>query len=453
MAAPKESRTGAGDATTENPWIISRAGVPVTAGNGVPVPTGNGPAARYEFRAAAEWAEFGAVIDMAYGGHPHSPAHSAVVGALFESKRSLVACYGGRPCATFAGYALEMTLPGGPAPVAGIGYVAVAPPHRRRGLMRELLRQALTALHEERGEPVAVLHSTEPGIYGRFGFGLASQAVELSVPPEARAFTQESDGDGLTPDVLAPEDGRAAVAAVYDACVPERPGMLRRDAAWQRRAVEDEPASRNGAGRLLCLLASGPGGEPRGYALYRLRPAWQRSRPRYELTVRELFARDPAAYAFLWRALLDTDLAGTVRAQTRPVDDPLLALLDDPRSAAPTLRDQLYARAVDLDRALTARTYSAPVDVVLEVSDAMCPWNAGRWQLTADADGFAECTRTGASADLALTAREIGAVLLGGGSLVQLAHAGRVAELRPGALRAASAAFRHDPAPFCPMAF
>ncbi|MFD7663153.1 GNAT family N-acetyltransferase [Streptomyces sp. NPDC059788] len=424
--------------------MISRAAAPTGRGGG--------GEAEYAFRAAGEWAEFGAVLDLAYGGHPHSPAHSAVVGAVFEPKRSLVACYGGRPCATLAGYALEMTLPGGPAPVAGIGYVAVAPPHRRRGLMRELVRRALTALHEERGEPVAVLHSTEPGIYGRFGFGPASQVVELSVPPEARAFTGEVDTSGLTLDVGSPEDARAAVADVYRACLHQRPGLLHRDAAWQRRAVEDEPERRHGAGRLLCMVVSGPDGEPRGYALYRLRPHWERSRPRYALSVREVFGRDPAAYAFVWRSLLDTDLAGTVSATTRPVDDPLLALLDDPRSAAPTVRDQLYARAVDLDRALTARTYSAPLDVVLEVRDAMCPWNAGRWRLTA-ADGGAECTRTGAAADLALSAREIGAVLLGGGSLVQLAHAGRVAELRAGALRAASAAFRHDPAPFCPTAF
>ncbi|MEV5593912.1 GNAT family N-acetyltransferase [Streptomyces sp. NPDC052496] len=418
-----------------------------------PVRPAGGPAAGYTFRAAAEWAEFGAVIDLAYGGHPHSPAHSAVVGALFEPKRSLVACYGGRPCATLAGYALEMTLPGGPVPVAGIGYVAVAPPHRRRGLMRELLRRALTALHEERAEPVMVLHSTEPGIYGRFGFGVASQAVEVSVPPEARAFSADVDTAGLVMDVGSPEDAGAVVADIYRACLPQRPGLLRRDAAWQRRAVEDEPEGRHGAGRLLCMVVSGPGGEARGYALYRLRPAWERSRPRYALSVREVFARDPAAYAFVWRSLLDTDLAGTVSAAARPVDDPLLALLDDPRSAAPTVRDQLYARAVDLDRALSARTYSAPVDVVLEVRDAMCPWNTGRWRLAADAYGKAACVRTRAAADLVLSARDIGAVLLGGGSLVQLAHAGRVTELRPGALSAASTAFRHDPAPFCPMSF
>ncbi|MFI0258995.1 GNAT family N-acetyltransferase [Streptomyces sp. NPDC017056] len=440
MGSPRDSGAGPGTGTG--------------TGSGARVPPGlaGGRAAGYEFRAAADWAEFGAVLDLAYGGYPHSAAHSAVAGAVFEPKRSLVACRGGRVCATLAGYALEMTLPGGPAPVAGIGYVAVAPQHRRRGLMRELVRRALTALHEERAEPVAVLHSTEPGIYGRFGFGPASQVVGVSVPPEARGFAAGPETGGLVSDVGSPVDARAAVAEVYDACLAQRPGLVRRDDAWLRRAFEDRPEERHGAGRLLCMVASGAGGDARGYALYRLRANWERCAPRYALSVREVFARDPAAYAFLWRSLLDTDLAGAVGAAARPVDDPLLALLDDPRSAAPTVRDQLYARAVDLDRALAARTYSAPVEVVMEVRDAMCPWNAGRWRLAGGVDG-AVCVRTGAAADLALTARELGAVLLGGGSLVQLGHAGLVTELRPGALRAASAAFRHDPAPFCSVAF
>ncbi len=49
--------------------------------------------------------------------------------------------------------------------------------------------------------------------------------------------------------------------------------------------------------------------------------------------------------------------------------------------------DALYVRLVDVGAALTARTYQTPVDVVFEVEDAFCPWNAGRWQLTGDARG------------------------------------------------------------------
>lgn len=414
----------------------------------------------YEFRAPADWSEFTDVVGLAYGGYDEAPEHRDSVARLLEPKRSLIACAAGRPCATLAGYSLSMTLPGGPRPVLGIGYVAVDPAHRRRGLMTELVRRTLTDLHETRAEPVAVLNSTEPGIYGRFGFGVASQAVRLAVPPEARGLTPGHEPrrpePPLTLEVTAPHEGEAAIAAVYRACLPTRPGLLAREGAWLRRALCDPPEERHGAGRLLCMLAVDPGAVSaagvRGYALYRLHAGWTHSVPRYTVSVRELFALDPAAGAFLWRSLLDVDLGGTVTADARPVDDPVLALLTDPRSAAPTVRDQLHARAVDVDRALAARTYATDLDVVLDVRDAVCPWNEGRWRLSAGPAG-AVCARTDARPDLALSARELGTVLLGGGSLVQLAHAGRVTELRPGALRAASTAFRHDPAPYCPVVF
>jgi hypothetical protein len=48
---------------------------------------------------------------------------------------------------------------------------------------------------------------------------------------------------------------------------------------------------------------------------------------------------------------------------------------------------------------------------------------------------------------------DLGAAYLGGTTLAELALAGRVAERRPGALTAASAAFAHFPAPWCPAVF
>jgi hypothetical protein len=48
---------------------------------------------------------------------------------------------------------------------------------------------------------------------------------------------------------------------------------------------------------------------------------------------------------------------------------------------------------------------------------------------------------------------DLGAAYLGGTTLAELALAGRLAELRPGSLAAASAAFSHAPAPWCPAIF
>ncbi len=134
-----------------------------------------------------------------------------------------------------------------------------------------------------------------------------------------------------------------------------------------------------------------------------------------------------------------------------PVDDPLLHWLQNPRLAKPEGGDALYVRLVDLAEALGARTYSADVDLVLDVADASCPWNAGRWRLSGGTDG-ATCTRTDDDADLTLDVRELGAAYLGGTSLTELAGAGRVTG-SPDALQAATTAFAHSPAPWCPVVF
>jgi hypothetical protein len=60
------------------------------------------------------------------------------------------------------------------------------------------------------------------------------------------------------------------------------------------------------------------------------------------------------------------------------------------------------------------------------------------------------CERTRARADLRLSAAELGAAFLGGTTLASLAAAGRVEELRPGALARRSLAFRGEREPFHP---
>jgi predicted acetyltransferase len=105
-------------------------------------------------------------------------------------------------------------------------------------------------------------------------------------------------------------------------------------------------------------------------------------------------------------------------------------------------------RIVAVAAALSARSDAATADVVLEVADAFCPWNAGRYRL---ADGA--CEPTGDEPDLALDIATLGAAYLGGPTLRELAAAGRVRELRPGALDEASAAFRGAVAPWCAEMF
>jgi predicted acetyltransferase len=196
----------------------------------------------------------------------------------------------------------------------------------------------------------------------------------------------------------------------------------------------------------------GPDG-PDAYALFAPKTGWAGDGPDGRLMIRELTATTAEAHAALWEFLLGIDLVRTVDWNLAPLDPPLLHQVSDAGRLRTTAYPGLWVRLVDLDRALTARRYAAPLDVVLDVTDGFCPWNAGRWRLAALPGETPTCARTGDPADLALSATELGAAYLGGTSLGALWAAGRVRELRPGAVRAAATAFAEPRAPYCPEIF
>jgi len=384
--------------------------------------------------------------------HVTSAETAEVERSVYEPDRTLLVRIddGGELVGTAGIYSLTMTVPGGPRPVAGITWVSVLGTHRRRGILTQLMRRQLTDVHDG-GEPVAALWASESAIYGRYGYGCASRQLTLTIPRSARALTSPVDG-ALQPRLVDNEAGIELAHPVYDAEHRRRPGMPARTTDACRRApVLDPPGERNGSSPLRTVVVEDADGA-RGYARYSVTPKWEEVGPRGEVRVREVFALDPAAESAVWRYLLDLDLTAMVHVRNRPLDDPLLDLLADPRAAQPRLFDGIYVRLVDVDRALATRTYSTPIDLVLEVADSSCPWNSGRWRLSGDATG-ASCERTDAPADLALTATELGAVYLGGTSMRSLADAGRVRELRDGAVGAATTAFRHELAPWCPFVF
>nr|BFE82208.1 hypothetical protein GCM10020093_048090 [Planobispora longispora] len=222
--------------------------------------------------------------------------------------------------------------------------------------------------------------------------------------------------------------------------------------------LTDTEADQGGAGPLRAVVVEDDGG-PRGYALFRIKPSWNDAGvPDGEVRLKELFGLDPAACALLWRHVLDRDLVSRVTTGNRPVDDPLTYLLADVRQLHARWMDELWIRLVDVGRALAARRYSAPVDVVFEVEDAVCPWNARRWRLTADSSAarcvpVEESEEPGRAADLTLPVGALGAAYLGGQRLTSLQEAGLVREARAGAVRELSTAMSWEPAPWAGLIF
>ena len=343
-------------------------------------------------------------------------------------------------------FSFRMTVPGGVLPTAGVTIVGVLPTHRRRGILRAMMRAQLDDVHE-RGEPLAALWASEETIYGRYGYGLASLALELEIPRAQGAFRPGVERVGQMRLVDAAE-AATLMPAVYDAVQRVTPGMYERSPAWwEHRPLADPPEWRGAGGPKLYSVLEVEGAV-QAYALYRLHVSFGNLGPETKLQTNEVLGVTPAATASIWRYLLDVDWTQTIASRLLSVDHPLLLLLARLNLARPTISDALWVRLVDVGAALSGRSYDGDGSVVLDVRDEFCPWNEGRWRLEGG-----EAARTDDAADIALDVAELGSVYLGGFTFRELWWAGRVEELREGALARADALFRTETAPWCPEIF
>ncbi|NEC12774.1 GNAT family N-acetyltransferase [Streptomyces sp. SID8014] len=401
---------------------------------------------------AEDWDQWYGLLELAFGGVPAAPEERELYRRLTEPERSLAVWDEAEVVGTAGAFTFRVSVPGGrPAAAAGVTMVGVAPTHRRRSILTTMMRRQLDDVRA-RGEALAVLTASEPEIYGRFGYGVASMRLSAEIDTALVRLTVPAGTEEVTLRRADPQAALGVCEELYGRQVAGRPGMLARAApGWEELGVLDPPSGREGASPLQCVLAERDG-EVVGYTRYRTRPAWASGGPDGSVVVQDLEAPDPAVYAALLRYLCGIDLMRTVKLPNRPVDDAWQYLVSDLRRCEPRLRDELQVRLVEVGAALRQRSYRAPLDVVFEVSDAFCPWNEGRWRLSGDAGGAA-CERTEAGPDLALSVRELGAAYLGGVPLSGLAAAGRVRELRRGALAQASTAFGSDVAPWLPHGF
>jgi len=371
---------------------------------------------------------------------------------VFEPERTLGLWDGDRVVATSGIYTRDMTIPGAVVPFAAVTLVSVAGTHRRQGVLTAMMARQLREVHERGTEPIAALYASEGTIYGRFGYGLASYKGRLKGQTHRMRLRPDVDtGTGRVYPVEE-KDFRSAAIPLYETIRPTTPGLLSRKDRWWDSLLADPEKQREGRTARRYLLHAEADGTVSGFALYRRKADWSDTGPDGTVFVIELHATSTTARAALWQYVMSMDLARHVSAPGAGRDDPLRHMLTDPRAVAMSQEDGLWVRLVDVGTALSARRYPATIDLILDVEDSFCPWNAGRWRLTGG-PSYGRCVRVDGYPDLALSAETLGAVFLGDTSLGTLAAAGRVRELTPGALAAATTAFGWPVPTYTPEGF
>jgi predicted acetyltransferase len=401
----------------------------------------------YEIRGATA-EEFPDVIGpiFHYFGRPPGGDFADSVRLLMPPDRTHGAFDDGSIVGSASVFPLEMSVPGGFVRAAGVTLVGVLPTHRRRGILRALMRAQLDDIHE-RGEPVAYLWASEDALYGRYGYGAASFTGSIELHRDRSAFYRDFEPTGASRVVTA-EEAVGPFSEIQRRVAAQHPGMfVRTEDWWRSRRLADPEWGREGGGEMVRLLHE-VGGRPAGYALYRLHFSMERGIPKGYTSVIEAAGDSPEATRELWRFLLDIDWMERVRAGLLPLDHELFLLLREPRRLTFNQRDGMWVRLVDLEAALNARSYKAGEPVVVEVADEFCPWNTGTWKL-----GPEGASRSSQAPELRLGASSLGSAYLGGFTFGQLARAGRIEELVDGARNRADTLFRTDRYPWCPEIF
>jgi predicted acetyltransferase len=296
-------------------------------------------------------------------------------------------------------------------PMAGLAAVATPPEHRREGLGRRLVEDAL---QRWRGDyPLAALWPFEHAYYRQFGWALSNTSVRYACPPAALAPARGADG---TARRVGPEEWEQ-LQDVHEAHGAGRTLTLRRDGEWWRRRV-----FRSLGGGKRYVYAVERDGRVDGYVAYTVENGGA------QLRVSDLAFRDREAYRRILGLLADHDSQVEEVVLYREDERSLFSLVDDPEAVDCTVEAGPQVRVVDVRRALETLSYPEDVTATLRlaVADRHAPWNDGLLELRIDG-GAGECRWLDdgeASADVSLGIGALSQLYVGFRSAAELARAG-----------------------------
>lgn len=325
------------------------------------------------------------------------------------------------PVATSAAWVGDLTVPGGTTlPSWLISGVTVSPTHRRHGIATAMLEAELrTAASLDL--PLAILTVSESTIYHRFGFGPATVLTGWEIDTK-RIRWRGRDVTGRIA-YADPAEFRATGRAVLDRIRRARIGEIAKTPVLADRLIGPLPGDPKKDDYRLVRFDDG-NGECQGFLSYSL-TGDDADFAMHTLEVRHLAAATDDAYLALWRFALEHDLVGLVKTFTAGDDEPLPLLVSDFRRARQTWReDHLWARILDVPRALASRSYERDGSIVFGIDDPL-GFASGSWRLTVT-DGAGAVERTADAPDVSLAVTALGSLYLGGMSARHLALRGEV---------------------------
>ncbi|HET7274217.1 MAG TPA: GNAT family N-acetyltransferase [Longimicrobiaceae bacterium] len=288
---------------------------------------------------------------------------------------------GGRLVAACQLLSLKQWIGGVPMPIMGLGSVAIAPTHRRRGVAGRMLAAAFEQARE-RGDLASALYPFRISYYARMGYALAGEALQYQVPPDA---FPDNPQERARVRLVATDEDRRLMYGVYDAGARLQTGQMQRT----ERSWGEVWSGEGGA----AVVYRGTGGNAEGYAIVRYRPDLPLNERYLEVTERMWLTPGARTGIYAWLSSLG-DQWTSILYRAHP-DEGLADVLREPRlpalsapgwglwfGSATLLRGPMF-RLLNVPDALKARSVSpeSEVTVSIEVADEHIPANRGPWHI------------------------------------------------------------------------
>jgi predicted acetyltransferase len=298
-----------------------------------------------------------------------------------------VAVEDGRPIGACQLFWLRQWISGVAMPVTGVGGVAIAPTHRKRGLASRLLVAGFEHARE-RGDVGSALFPFRAAFYEGLGYGLAGEAHQYQVPP---GLLPDDKRERMRVRMIDGPGDEAAMRDVYrTAAQTLQTGQLdRTERTWTRSWGRPDLAG---------VLYRGEGGEPEGYAIVRYRADLPVDRRFIEVEERVWLTLGAQRGLYGWLSTLGDQWREVVyRAHPEEgfgdrLSEPRLPLLSAPSwglwfPSATLLRGPMF-RILDLPDALALRRLAGEerLTLRLQVADRQLPVNDGPWRVVVDGE-------------------------------------------------------------------
>jgi predicted acetyltransferase len=315
------------------------------------------------------------------------------------------------------GYDSTISLPGGRrVRHLAVTHVGVSPDATRRGIARRLIVEQLRRARTE-GFVVAGLRASDPGIYGRYGYGVASWSARHELDLTRAELAIATPREGLR--IVDARESFPLFRQIADADPAPRAATLSRWDGWW--AMQEYRTIHGTTPHHAVVI--GPEGNERGYLRFHIEPSdnWFTS-SRRTVIIDDLVTHDAEAWRGLIGHLFTQDILHRAIFPSRPVDDPLPLLLRNPRTLEISgQRDESWIRPLDLEALLSTRRFGGTRQVMVAVEDDLFPDNAAVWSL-----GPQDAERSSERPEARVAIAELATLIFGAQQASLLAASGRI---------------------------